>query len=136
MIFHKIHICNLYSLHEVFYLKRHMQTLNESHKTRYWNYKLQLIMKIKRFNCEQCGKHFARGCNTKLLLQNVHEIDSWITQNTGLNTLVSHKNSVGFWIWALFWLKMAIFVIFWRFYVKPRAQYGLHRYINDRYDMT
>ena len=33
-------------------------------------------MKRKIFNCDQCGKNFARGCNMKLLLQNVHEIDS------------------------------------------------------------
>ena len=35
-------------------------------------------MRRKRLNCDQCGKNFARGCNMKLLLQNVHEIDSWI----------------------------------------------------------
>ena len=34
-------------------------------------------MKIKRFNCDQCGKNFARGWNLKVLIQNVHEIDSW-----------------------------------------------------------
>ena len=27
----------------------------------------------KRFNCDQCGKNFARGCNL-----NDYEIDSWI----------------------------------------------------------
>ena len=59
------------------YLIRHIQTLNESHKTQDWNYKSQLIMRRKRFNCDQCGKNFARGCNMKLLLQNVHKIDSW-----------------------------------------------------------
>ena len=32
-------------------------------------------MRRKRFNCDQCGKNFARGCNMKLLLQNVHEIE-------------------------------------------------------------
>ena len=88
-----------YSLHN---LKEHTQILHEKdfefivmtvakispkpyiwkekykHKTQDWNNKSQLIMKIKRFNCDQCGKNFARGCNMKLLLQNVHEIDSWI----------------------------------------------------------
>ena len=53
--------------------KTYIQTLNESHKTQDWNYKSQLIMKRKRFNCDQCGKNFARGCNL-----NNHEIDSCI----------------------------------------------------------
>ena len=53
------------------------QSFHESDKTLDWNYKLQLFMKIKRFNCDQCGKNFARGWNLKVLIQNVHEIDSW-----------------------------------------------------------
>ena len=28
---------------------------------------------MKIFNCDQCGKNFARGCNL-----NDHEIESWI----------------------------------------------------------
>ncbi len=34
-------------------------------------------MKMKRFNFDQCGKNFARGCNL-----NAHEIDSWIELRT------------------------------------------------------
>ena len=49
------------------------QSFHESDKTLDWNYKLQLFMKMKRFNFDQCGKNFARGCNL-----NDHEIDSWI----------------------------------------------------------
>ena len=52
---------------KTFKLKKHMQIIHESHKTLNWNYKLQLIMKIKRFNCHQCGKIFARVCNLKIL---------------------------------------------------------------------
>ena len=35
-------------------------------------------MKMKRLNFDQCGKNFARGWNLKVLIQNVHEIYSWI----------------------------------------------------------
>ena len=42
----------LWSLWQELYLKRHILTFDESHKTLDWNYKLQLIMKIKRFNCD------------------------------------------------------------------------------------
>ena len=49
------------------------QSFHESDKTLDWNYKLQLSMKMKRLNFDQCGKNFARGCNL-----NDHEIDSWI----------------------------------------------------------
>ena len=49
------------------------QSFHESDKILNWNYKLQLFMKMKRFNFDQCGKNFARGCNL-----NDHEIDSWI----------------------------------------------------------
>ena len=49
------------------------QSFHESDKILDWNYKLQLFMKMKRFNFDQCGKNFARGCNL-----NDHEIDSWI----------------------------------------------------------
>ena len=34
------------------------------------NYKLQLFMKMKKLNFDQCGKNFATGCNF-----NDHEID-------------------------------------------------------------
>ena len=54
------------------------QSFHESDKTLDWNYKLQLFMKMKRFNLDQCGKNFAKGCNLKVLIQNVHEIYSWI----------------------------------------------------------
>ena len=49
------------------------QSFHESEKTLDWNYKLQLFMKMKRLNFDQCDKNFARGCNL-----NDHEIDSWI----------------------------------------------------------
>ena len=49
------------------------QSFHESDKTLDWNYKLQLFMKMKRFNFDQCGKNSAWGCNL-----NDHEIDSWI----------------------------------------------------------
>ena len=48
------------------------QSFHESDKTLDWNYKLQLFMKMKRFNFDQCGKNFAIGCNL-----NDHEIDSY-----------------------------------------------------------
>ena len=54
---------------KTFKLKKHMQIIHESHKTLNWNYKLQLFMKIKRFNCHLCGKIFARVCNLKFLIK-------------------------------------------------------------------
>ena len=30
----------------------------------------------KRFNCDQCGKIFARGCNLKVHIQILHEKDT------------------------------------------------------------
>ena len=59
-----IQLWSLWQKHQSFY---------ESDKTLDWNYKLQLFMKMKRLNFDQCGKNFARGCNL-----NDHEIDSWI----------------------------------------------------------
>ena len=47
------------------------QSFHESDKTLNWKYKLQLFIKMKRFNFDQCGKIFAKGCNL-----NDHEIDS------------------------------------------------------------
>ena len=55
------------------------QSFHESDKTLDWNYKLQLFMKMKRFNFDQCGKNSARGCNL-----NDHEIGSWIEFWTSL----------------------------------------------------
>ena len=68
------------------------QSFHESDKTLDWNYKLQLFMKMKRFNFDQCGKNFAIGCNL-----NDHEIDSY-------NWIV---NISFFWIWTyiLFFLQ-------------------------------
>ena len=42
--------------------------------------KLQItaVYENKKFNCDQCGKYFARWCNLKVFIQNVHEIYSWI----------------------------------------------------------
>ena len=59
-----IQLWSLWQKHQSFY---------ESDKTLDWNYKLQLFMKMKRFNFDQCGKNSARGC-----ILNDHEIDSWI----------------------------------------------------------
>ena len=67
-IVHKNLWIQLWSLWQKFH-----QSFHESDKTLDWNYKLQLFMKMKRLNFDQCGKNFARGCNL-----NDHEIDSWI----------------------------------------------------------
>ena len=53
-----------------------MSVAKISHKILDWRDILQLFMK-KRFNCDQCGKIFARGCNLKVHIQILHEKD-WI----------------------------------------------------------
>ena len=70
----------------------------------FMNYKLVQLYENEKFNCDQCGKYFARGCILKVHIQIVHEKtlnwivitvakispkpsiwwDIWITQNTGL----------------------------------------------------
>ena len=45
----------------------HIQTLNE-----HWT-EITAVYENKNFNCDQCGKYFARWCNLKVLIQNVHE---------------------------------------------------------------
>ena len=40
--------------------------------------KITAVNENKKFNCDQCGKYFGRGCNLKVLIQNVHEIYSRI----------------------------------------------------------
>ena len=70
----------------------------------------------KRFNCDQCGKNFARRCYLKVYIEIVHEKTlnsivitvakispnlSWIRQNTGLKLLITavHENEkIQFWI--------------------------------------
>ena len=53
---------------------------NSSWVTQNTGLKLQItaVNEKEKFNCDQCGKNFARGCNLKVLIQNVHEIYSWI----------------------------------------------------------
>ena len=51
-----------------------MSVAKISHKILDWRDILQLFMK-KRFNCDQCGKIFARGCNLKVHIQILHEKD-------------------------------------------------------------
>ena len=53
---------------------------NSSWVTQNTGLKLQItaVYENKKFNCDQCGKNFARGCNLKVLIQNVYEIYSWI----------------------------------------------------------
>ena len=53
---------------------------NSSWITQNTGLKLEItaVYETKKFNCDQCGKYFARGCNLKVLIQNVHEIYSWI----------------------------------------------------------
>ena len=33
------------------------------------------VYENEKFNCYQCGKYFAIGCNLKEFIQNVHEFD-------------------------------------------------------------
>ena len=39
-------------------------------------HEIKAVYENKKFNCDQCGKYFAKGCNLKVLIQNVHEIYS------------------------------------------------------------
>ena len=55
------------------------------------NYKLVQLYENEKFNCDQCGKYFARRCNLKVLIQNVHE-NSWIELWTLAN--ISPKHSI------------------------------------------
>ena len=71
--------CDDCGCHQGLIFEKAYTTLNEIQKTWDWNYKSQLIMKIKRLNFDQCGKNFARGYNL-----NDHEIDSWIELWTSL----------------------------------------------------
>ena len=50
------------------------QSFHESEKTLDWNYKLQLFMKIKRFNFDQCAKNFARG-SIWVIMKLIHEFN-------------------------------------------------------------
>ena len=72
------------SLEPYIWKKHNIQNHHESQKTLDWNYKLQLIMKIKRFNCDQCGKNFARAFNLQK-----HTNSSWFTKNTGLKLQIT-----------------------------------------------
>ena len=40
--------------------------------TKHWN-EITAVYENKDFNCDQCGKYFARGCNLKVHIQIVHE---------------------------------------------------------------
>ena len=51
--------------HQSFNLEIHIQTLNE-----HWT-EITAVYENKNFNCDQCGKYFARWCNLKVLIQNV-----------------------------------------------------------------
>ena len=57
----------------------------------FMNYKLVQLYENEKFNCDQCGKYFARRCNLKVLIQNVHE-NSWIELWTLAN--ISPKHSI------------------------------------------
>ena len=71
----------------------------------------------KRFNCDQCGKNFARGCYLKLFMKKtlnsivitmakISPKLSWIRQNTGLKlkiTAVHENKKIKFWsMWQKF----------------------------------
>ena len=43
--------------------------------TKHWT-EIIAVYENKNFNCDQCGKYFAKVCNLKVLIQNVHEIYS------------------------------------------------------------
>ena len=65
---------------------------NSSWVTQNTGLKLQIttVYENKKFTWDQCDKTFARGCNLKVLIQNVHEIYSWIV-NTVTNILPKHS---------------------------------------------
>ena len=53
----------------------------------------------KRFNCDQCGKIFARGCNLKVLIQNVWNwFMNWIV-NTAAKISLKHEGVLIFPKW-------------------------------------
>ena len=57
----------------------------------FMNYKLVQLYENEKFNWDQCGKYFARRCNLKVLIQNVHEIEK--IRYESINDLTSWKRS-------------------------------------------
>ena len=95
------------------------QSFHESEKTLDWNYKLQLFMKMKRFNFDQCGKNSARGCNL-----NDHEIDSWIEFWTSLFLDLKLKKDTYKLFMKVFWFSLNKMWILWWYIIC--LGYNLH----------
>ena len=95
----------------------------------FMNYKLVQLYENEKFNCDQCGKYFARRCNLKVLIQNVHE-NSWIELWTLANISPKHSICGKSFTKSKLWSTKALWLWFlWKIIHSIRKSKYLNKYI-------